>query len=113
MSRYQEFLAGRPERKILYRQLLALVIPITIQNLLGSLVNSADVLMLGYVGQDELSAVSLANQYVFILWGFFFGINSASTIMNSDKIVVMDDGEIRNCNHRMSFISTGINDFIY
>lgn len=39
--------------------------------------------MLGYVGQDELSAVSLANQYMFILWGFFFGINSAATLMNS------------------------------
>jgi len=39
--------------------------------------------MLGYVGQDELSAVSLANQYMFILWGFFFGINSATTLMNA------------------------------
>lgn len=71
------------EKKTLYKALLSLVVPIAIQNLLGCLVNSADVLMLGYVGQDELAAVSLANQYVFILWGFFFGINSATTLMNS------------------------------
>jgi len=83
MTKYKKWLADRPERIILYKQLLALVIPITIQNLLASLVNSADVLMLGYVGQDELSAVSLANQYVFLLWGFFFGINSATTLMNA------------------------------
>lgn len=66
-----------------YKSLFALVIPIAIQNLLGALVNSVDILMLGYVGQDELAAVSLANQYMFILWGFFFGINSAMTLMNA------------------------------
>lgn len=80
---FKNWRAERPERKILYKSLVALVIPIAIQNLLASLVNSADVLMLGYVGQDELSAVSLANQYMFILWGFFFGINSATTLMNA------------------------------
>lgn len=67
----------------LYKSLLVLVVPISIQNLLTALVNSVDIFMLGYVGQNELSAVSLANQYMFILWGFFFGINSASTLMNS------------------------------
>lgn len=79
-----ERIKSTPEsRKILYKSLIALAVPITIQNLLSALVNSADVLMLGYVGQDELAAVSLANQYMFILWGFFFGINSATTLMNS------------------------------
>ena len=73
----------RQERRKLYRSLATLVVPIAIQNLLGCLVNSCDILMLGYVGQDELAAVSLANQYMFILWGFFFGVNSATTIMNA------------------------------
>lgn len=83
MSKYKNWVAERPMRMELYKSLFALVIPIAIQNLLASLVNSVDVLMLGYVGQDELSAVSLANQYMFLLWGFFFGINSATTLMNS------------------------------
>lgn len=74
---------GASKKKILYKSLLALMIPITIQNLLGALVNSADVLMLGYVGQNELSAVSLANQYMFLLWGFFFGVSSAEVLMNA------------------------------
>ena len=60
------------EQKKFYRALFALVIPITIQNFISSAVNSADVLMLGYVGQSELAAVSLANQFQFLLWGFFF-----------------------------------------
>lgn len=82
-NRYVNWLRGRADRQKLYKALIGLVIPITIQNLLSSLVNSVDVLMLDYVGQDELAAVSLANQYMFILWGFFFGINSATTLMNS------------------------------
>ena len=77
-EKYHSWLERRPERLELYKNLLILVVPIAVQNLLNSLVNSVDVLMLGSVGQDELSAVSLANQYMFILWGFFFGINSSS-----------------------------------
>ena len=83
ITKYNTWVSERGERKVLYSSLVSLVIPIAIQNLLGNLVNSADILMLGYVGQDELAAVSLANQYMFILWGFFFGVNSAATIMNS------------------------------
>lgn len=70
-----------PEKKLFYRSLLSLVIPITIQNLITNMVNSADVLMLNYVGQSSMSAVSLANQYQFILGGFFFGITSGTTML--------------------------------
>ncbi len=73
----------RDERIVLYRSLVGLAIPIIIQNLISALVNSMDVLMLGYVGQNELSAVSLANQYAFLLTGFYFGIASGTTLMCS------------------------------
>ena len=42
-----------------YRQMFKLTIPIIIQNLLSAAVNSADVIMLNYVGQSAISAVSL------------------------------------------------------
>lgn len=70
-----------PEKRLFYESLLSLVVPITIQNLITSMVNSADVLMLNYVGQSSMSAVSLANQYHFILGGFFFGISSGTTML--------------------------------
>ena len=63
--------------------LLTLVVPITIQNFFSTAVNSADILMLGYVGQNELSAVSLANQFAFLLFGVLFGLNSGITILAS------------------------------
>ena len=73
----------KEEKKAFYRSLAALVIPITIQNFITNAVNSADVFMLGYVGQTELSAVSLANQFQFLLSGIFFGISSGVTMLAS------------------------------
>lgn len=73
----------KAENKAFYRSLAALVIPITIQNFITNAVNSADVFMLGYVGQTELSAVSLANQFQFLLSGIFFGISSGVTMLAS------------------------------
>ena len=43
-----------------------LAFPIMLQNLIGTLVNIADTVMLGYVSQTAMSASSLANQYTFI-----------------------------------------------
>ncbi len=72
-----------PEKKTFRRALIALVLPITIQNFLTSAVNFADVFMLGFVGQNALSAVSLANQYQFILIGFFNGISSGIILISA------------------------------
>ena len=71
------------DSKQFYKTLATLVIPITIQNLITSAVNSADVFMLGFIGQTELSAVSLANQIQFLLGGIFFGISSGIIMMCS------------------------------
>lgn len=51
-----------------YPQIFRLAVPIIIQNLLSAAVNSADVIMLNYVGQSAISAVSLAANYSFYLW---------------------------------------------
>lgn len=63
------------------RQLFALVIPIAFQSLISSLVNMADVVMVGSVSQSALSAVSLAGQITFILMLFYFGISSGVGIL--------------------------------
>ena len=49
-----------------------LAFPIMIQNLIGTLVNVADTVMLGYVSQTAMSASSLANQYTFILFCLYY-----------------------------------------
>lgn len=64
-----------------YRQIFKLVLPIIIQNLLNAAVSSADVLMLNYVGQSAISAVSLASQYASILFMVFYGLGTGATIL--------------------------------
>lgn len=54
-------------KKDFYRKLFALAIPIGLQNLLIALIGATDAFMLGRFSQDAVSAVSLANQIVFIM----------------------------------------------
>lgn len=58
------------------KDILRLAIPIVLQNIVTTAVSSADVIMLGFVGQNALSAGSLANQVMFILQLVYTGISS-------------------------------------
>lgn len=55
------------EKKEFYKELFALAIPIGLHNLLAALIGATDALMLGRLTQDAISAVSLANQVVFVM----------------------------------------------
>ncbi len=66
-----------------YHNIFKLVLPIVIQNLLSSAVSSADVLMLNYVGQASISAVSLATQYTNILFMFYYGLGTGVTMLSA------------------------------
>lgn len=64
-----------------YSQILKLMIPIIIQNLLSAAVNSADVVMLNYVGQSSISAVSLASNYASVLFMVYYGLGTGATLL--------------------------------
>lgn len=69
--------------KNFYKTVLALVIPIAIQNLINVGVTSADVLMLGRVNETVLSAASLGNQVQFVMTLFFFGLTSGAAVLTA------------------------------
>lgn len=69
------------EKDTFYRQIWKLVLPILIQNLLSAAVNSSDVIMLNYVGQSAISAVSLASQYAGILFSIYYGLGTGATML--------------------------------
>ena len=54
--------------KKFYKMVLTIGLPIMIQNLISTLVSSADTIMLGYVSQTAMSASSLANGYTFVYY---------------------------------------------
>ena len=57
----------KTEKKVFYRELLSLALPIGLQNLLIALIGASDALMLGRLTQDAVAAVSLANQVAFVM----------------------------------------------
>ena len=66
-----------------YSQILKLVVPIVIQNLLSAAVNSADVVMLNSVGQSSISAVSLAANYANVLFMVYYGLGTGATLLSA------------------------------
>lgn len=69
------------EKRDFYKKAMMISWPIVIQNLLNASVESADVIMLKFVSQDAISAVSLAGQATTILFMFFFGISAGASML--------------------------------
>lgn len=57
--------------------------PIMVQNLIATLVNTADTLMLGFVGQTAMSASSLANEVYTILWMTLNGFATGASVLGA------------------------------
>ncbi len=69
------------EKKQFYKKLAVLVLPIAVQNLMTALVSASDALMLGFLDQSSLSAVSLATQVQFVLNLFYAALTIGSTVL--------------------------------
>ena len=72
----------REEREMSGR-ILKLTGPIILQNLLAAFVTSADVIMLNFVGQEHISAVSLAAQYASVLFMVLYGLGTGVTMLSA------------------------------
>lgn len=66
--------------KVFYKSVVAIAIPIALQNLITSALNMVDTLMISRLGQTSIAGVGLANQVFFFYILLNFGINSGSSI---------------------------------
>ena len=82
------------EKRRFLSALGALALPVIVQNLLSSAVGTADTLMISCVGQNELAAVSLANQLFFVLSLFFAGLTGSTAIMLSQYMGKGDEKRV-------------------
>jgi len=73
----------KTEDKYFYKTLFKLALPIMAQNLIVFSLNLLDSLMIGRLGETEISAVTLATQPYFILSLIFFGLGSGSSVLIS------------------------------
>ena len=59
--------------RVFYEKVIAIVLPIVIQNTVSNVVSLLDNVMVGRVGTLEMSAVSIINQLLFIFYLCIFG----------------------------------------
>lgn len=71
------------EERAVCGQIMKLTGPIILQNLLSAAVSSADVVMLNFVGQAHISAVSLAAQYASVLFMVLYGLGTGVTMLSA------------------------------
>ena len=71
------------EKRAVYGRIMKLTGPIILQNLLSAAVTSADVVMLNFVGQEHISAVSLAAQYATVLFMILYGLGTGVTMLSA------------------------------
>lgn len=64
-----------------YRTLLVIAVPIALQNLVTVMVSMMDTLMIGQLGETQLSAASIANQLWFMLMVSCFGIAGGANVL--------------------------------
>ena len=67
--------------KAFYKLLLTIAVPIALQNLITVSVSMMDTLMIGQLGETQLSATSIANQLWFMLMIVCFGVAGGANVL--------------------------------
>jgi putative MATE family efflux protein len=78
-----------------YRRVMGVAVPIIIQNAISSFVSLLDNIMVGQVGQLQMSGVSIVNQLMFIFMLCIFGANAGAGIFTAQFHGNNDDTGIR------------------
>lgn len=69
--------------KIFYKDVVKLALPIALQNAIAIGVNMLDTIMVGKLGEDQLSATSLANSFITIYHILCMGIGMGASVLIS------------------------------
>jgi putative MATE family efflux protein len=82
--------------KSFYKNVAAISVPIALQSLITTGVNMMDTIMIGAVGQTQLSAVSLANQFINVFHIFCMGIGMGASVLVARYYGMKDQKSLRN-----------------
>lgn len=78
-----KYLKAMLRDKSFLRKTMAITVPIALQNMLNSVLNLVDTLMIGKLGETTISAVGLANKVFYVFALLLFGICSGSVVLAS------------------------------
>ncbi len=78
-----------------YKRIVALALPITLQNLITMSVNLLDTIMLGQLGEVALSSAALGNQFIMLFQICCMGIGMGATVLISRYWGMQDFGSLK------------------
>ena len=78
-----------------YKKVAKISIPIALQGLITTGVNMMDTIMIGMVGETQLSAVSLANQFINIFHIFCMGIGMGASVLVARYYGMNDNSSLK------------------
>ena len=82
--------------KKFYKKVAFIALPIMIQNGITNFVNLLDNIMIGRVGTEQMSGVSIVNQFLFVMLLCLFGIVSGAGILGAQYYGKRDIEGVRN-----------------
>ena len=91
-----------------YRRLLAVMVPVLIQNIITNFVNLLDNVMVGRVGTEPMSGVAIVNQLIFVVNLCVFGGMSGLGIFTAQFYGSGDDEGIRQTVRAKVWVGLGI-----
>lgn len=74
MTTMNQIFRGMFDDKVFYKNMLKIAVPIVIQSFISSFLNMVDTVMVGKLGETEIAAVGIANQYFFFFNMFLVGL---------------------------------------
>lgn len=78
-----------------YKKVAGIALPIALQGLITTGINMMDTIMIGVLGETELSAVSLANQFIMIFHIFCMGIGMGASVLVSRYYGMKDNFSLK------------------
>ncbi|NLK29078.1 MAG: MATE family efflux transporter, partial [Clostridiales bacterium] len=93
--------------KSFLRKTMAITLPIALQNLLNTVVNMIDTIMIGQLGEATVAAVGLANKIFFVFALLMAGICSGSSILAAQYWGKGEPENIRKALRLSLFIGVG------
>ncbi|MBQ8972514.1 MAG: MATE family efflux transporter [Clostridia bacterium] len=94
LQKYKKTFVGS---RAFYAMVLAVVVPIIVQNAISNFVNLLDNIMVGKVGTDQMAGVSIANQLLFVANLCIFGGMSGAGIFAAQYHGASDVDGVRYC----------------
>ena len=88
--------------KSFIKKVIILALPIVIQNFISSSLNIIDTMMIGKLGESEIAAVGIANQYFFMLNILMMGLFSGIGIFISQYFGKKDEKNIKKISRNRS-----------